>query len=74
MNILTIIFQMWDPCVTHIMGHKINESFVNNDNNMTNDNNNITNDNDFRYFLNSIGNRFYFLPITNKEIINTIVL
>ena len=36
--------------------------------NMTNDN--ITNDNDFRYFLNSIENSFYFLPITDKEIIN----
>ena len=31
------------------VGHKINESFVNNDNNiLTNDNINITNDNDFR--------------------------
>ena len=36
--------------------------------NITNDN--ITNDNDFRYFLNSIENSFYFLPITDKEIIN----
>ena len=60
------------------MGHKIDESVVNKDNNMindnntlTNDNNNITNYNDFRSFLNSIENIFYFLPITNKEIIYT---
>ena len=63
------------------VGFKINESFLNknmtNDNlindNMTSDNmtnDNITNDNDFRYFLNSIENSFYFLPITDKEIIN----
>ena len=47
------------------MGHKINESFVNNDNNT------LTNDNDFRPFLDFIENSFYFLPFTNKEIINT---
>ena len=61
-------------------GHKINESFINNDNNMTNDNNtltndnnNITNDNDFISYLNYIKKSFYLLPITNKEIINTIL-
>ena len=41
-----------------------NDNLIND--NMTSDNmtsDNITNDNDFRYFLNSIENSFYFLPI-----------
>ena len=41
---------------------------------MTNGNNNKTNDNYFRFFLNSIENSFYFLPITYKEIIIIIIL